>query len=390
MKRVFGILLITFFSYNCYSQFVYKLKADSVKITNDSCNTELIIENSSKNVCGFLFNNGNGRTIFKRGLTLINNKKYLIGCDTLDLSGSSPAGLNGNIQFNNGGAFGASPNLLWDNTSNSLNLGGATTSAKLTVKGAGSGVSEPITSTIYGLATGAYNNIAISGYSTNGSNYNVGVEGRALNARITGIGVQAISDNAASSNYGIYAHASGGDKSYGIYSTGSGGTQGNYAGYFNGNIYTTGIQQPSDEKLKTKIKKEEASVEKIKLLNPVTYFYVDNNAISLPKGLQHGFIAQELQQVFPEMVSQIKAPIFDKDMPVGEEDILAINYTMIISLLTNAIKEQQNTIEIIKVKTDKLSKNGITPEYQNNDAAIKGGLAIGDFYRTGDLLKVVH
>ncbi|MCW3107818.1 MAG: hypothetical protein JWQ09_2324 [Segetibacter sp.] len=86
MKKVIVSLIIIFISSNCYSQFVYKLKADSVKITNDSCNAELIIENSSKNVSGFLFNNGNGRTIFKSGLSTINSKKYLIGSDTLDLS----------------------------------------------------------------------------------------------------------------------------------------------------------------------------------------------------------------------------------------------------------------------------------------------------------------
>lgn len=86
MKKGIVFLIIIVTSCNCYSQFVYKLKADSVKITNDSCSAELIIENSSKNVGGFLFNNGNGRTIFKRGLIGINNNKYVIGTDTLDLS----------------------------------------------------------------------------------------------------------------------------------------------------------------------------------------------------------------------------------------------------------------------------------------------------------------
>jgi hypothetical protein len=374
VKKVLGILLIIFFSYDCYSQFVYKLKADSVKITNDSCNTELIIENSSKNVCGFLFNNGNGRTIFKKALTPIANKKYLIGCDTLDLSTSSPAGTNGNIQFNNSGAFGASSDLNWDNTTNSLKLGGPTTTSKLNVQ-----------------VGGTYNNVAISAYSTNGSNYNVGVEGRAWKAGITGIGVQAISDSARSSNYGIYASASGGgNKNYGIYAACS-GNDSSFAGYFNGKVFTTGSFIASDKKLKTKVKTEEFSIEKIKQLKPVSYSYLDNiNYLSLPKGLQHGFIAQELQMVFPEMVTLVKAPVFEKDKPVGYEDILAINYPMLISILTNAVKEQQSQIESLKAKTDKISKDGIIPEYENNDAALKGGLSIGDFYRTGDVLKVVH
>lgn len=72
---------------NGYSQFVYTIKADSTKLTNDSCTNELIIENHTKNVCGFLFNTGNGRTEFRTGMTSLGGNKFLIGCDTLDLSG---------------------------------------------------------------------------------------------------------------------------------------------------------------------------------------------------------------------------------------------------------------------------------------------------------------
>lgn len=64
------------------AQYVYTIKADSVKITNcDSA--ELIIENHTQNVPGFLFNTGNGRTVFKRGLQKVNDSIYLIGPDTL-------------------------------------------------------------------------------------------------------------------------------------------------------------------------------------------------------------------------------------------------------------------------------------------------------------------
>ena len=31
-----------------------------------------------------------------------------------------------------------------------------------------------------------------------------------------------------------------------------------------------------------------------------------------------------------------------------------------------------------------------TPEYADNAAALLGGLTIGKFYRTGDILKIVH
>jgi hypothetical protein len=47
-----------------HAQFTYKIKADSVRLYNDNCNAELIIENSTRNINGFLFNYGNGRTKF--------------------------------------------------------------------------------------------------------------------------------------------------------------------------------------------------------------------------------------------------------------------------------------------------------------------------------------
>ncbi|MGN6294063.1 MAG: hypothetical protein ACTHMV_15055 [Chitinophagaceae bacterium] len=67
MLKYYSILVLSFcaFYYSSNAQFVYKIKADSVKITNDSCTAELIIENSTKNVQGYLYNKGNGRTEFR-------------------------------------------------------------------------------------------------------------------------------------------------------------------------------------------------------------------------------------------------------------------------------------------------------------------------------------
>lgn len=52
--------------------------------------------------------------------------------------GGTPAGSTGQIQYNNAGAFGASSNLAWDILNGRLNLGGATSTATLNVKGSGS------------------------------------------------------------------------------------------------------------------------------------------------------------------------------------------------------------------------------------------------------------
>src|SRR5829696_517663 len=59
---------------------------DSVHIHNNNGTAELILENNTKNVDGFLFNKGEGRTEFKKALLRIDDSTYVIGSDTLRLS----------------------------------------------------------------------------------------------------------------------------------------------------------------------------------------------------------------------------------------------------------------------------------------------------------------
>jgi len=57
--------LVILFVKNVHSQYIHKIKADSVLITNDSCNAELNLENSTKDTLGFLFNKGRENGIQK-------------------------------------------------------------------------------------------------------------------------------------------------------------------------------------------------------------------------------------------------------------------------------------------------------------------------------------
>jgi len=83
------VLFLLLFSYaGLKAQNVYTIKADSVKLTGcDS--SELIIENHTQNIPGFLFNTGNGRTVFRRGAQKLNDSLYLVGSDTLNLGAKS-------------------------------------------------------------------------------------------------------------------------------------------------------------------------------------------------------------------------------------------------------------------------------------------------------------
>lgn len=64
------------------AQHVYTINADSTRLTGCDSN-ELIIGNHTQNVNGFLYNTGNGRTVFRKGVIKLNDSISLIGQDTL-------------------------------------------------------------------------------------------------------------------------------------------------------------------------------------------------------------------------------------------------------------------------------------------------------------------
>src|SRR5688572_31603689 len=102
MKRILFILALLCLEKTLHAQYVYTIKADSVKITNTCDTAELIIENHTQNVPGFLFNKGRGRTEFRRGLTELTSNVYLIGADTLDFNKI----LGGSFYKQGGNSFG--------------------------------------------------------------------------------------------------------------------------------------------------------------------------------------------------------------------------------------------------------------------------------------------
>jgi hypothetical protein len=246
---------------------------------------------------------------------------------------------------------------------------------------------------VFGQANGntGIDNRGVSGHAsaitTTGNNY--GITGVAGGSETLNIAVGAYSEGGStinSSNYGVSARASSintNGTNYGIYSTASNGAT-NYAGFFNGNVTITGnFVQPSDKRLKKDIKPFGSALEKINALSPVTYYYKNEkeSGINLPTNLQYGFIAQDLETVFPELVSnQVinlsttgnannKKTSIDSDenglntenetVNLNEnktkEEFKGINYTGLISVLTEAIKEQQVLILELKKQNELLT-----------------------------------
>lgn len=80
--------------------------------------------------------------------------------------------------------------------------------------------------------------------------------------------------------YGFFGEAIGNNSqlAYGIYATANNANT-VYAGYFDGDVYTTGSYLPSDKKLKENIVATGNVLNKLKLLQPVDYTYIQGKGL---------------------------------------------------------------------------------------------------------------
>ncbi|HQV38861.1 MAG: tail fiber domain-containing protein [Flavobacteriales bacterium] len=151
-------------------------------------------------------------------------------------------------------------------------------------------------------------------------------------------------------NYGVYGDASGGYQNYSIYGVNFGSGANDWAGYFNGRTFSPGgVWTSSDESLKTEITVLTEASERIMQLNPKAYRFRTDEfpTIGLPVEQQYGFLASELETVFPEMVMETVQPAeYDS---LGNEvnpavTFKAVNLGGITPMLVAAFQEQQATI----------------------------------------------
>lgn len=104
-----------------------------------------------------------------------------------------------------------------------------------------------------------------------------------------------------------------------------------YKLYVNGSAYASSWDTPSDRRLKRNIRTLGYGLKEIMSLQPVSYNWID---AASGKETQLGLIAQDLRSIVPEAVK-------------GDEqkETLSVNYTELIPILINAIKDQQKEIE---------------------------------------------
>lgn len=103
--------------------------------------------------------------------------------------------------------------------------------------------------------------------------------------------------------------------------------------YSNGDAWLMGIlDQASDIRLKKDLHRLDNSLQNIIQLNGYNYHWADPE---LNSGLQTGVIAQEVQKIFPELVKE------------DAEGMLSVNYSGLIPVLIESIKEQQSQIDAL-------------------------------------------
>ncbi len=111
-----------------------------------------------------------------------------------------------------------------------------------------------------------------------------------------------------------------------------------FAIFDNGNATLAGnLIQNSDQRLKTNVQTIDASssLAEINALNPVTFNWIDPAKNGVP---QYGFIAQQVQSIFPNLVSTTSPTALTPD------GTLSLNYVGLIAPIVKAIQAIENEI----------------------------------------------
>jgi hypothetical protein len=189
--------------------------------------------------------------------------------------------------------------------------------------------------------TGGYENIA-SGWTSAVLGGTGNVVSGSWSAAIGGSG--CVADGDFSYVFGLYAEANGVEKTAvfdwgvgeGTVFIGTDASNATYRLYVNGNAYATGVWNSSDRDFKTDVRPLESSLALVSRLNPVRYTWKEGmKEYGIDEAREDvGFIAQDLQDVLPEVVREM-----------DDEGHLAVNYNHITAVNTAAIQELLELVE---------------------------------------------
>lgn len=260
----------------------------------------------------------------------------------------------------------------------SVGIGTSSPSYKLHVAGDAT-ITQGLYVQDYGISTynstGSYGTYSYGSYAgVYGSGGSYGVYGSGGTNGVYGTG----------SSYGVngysYSGYGGNFTSYNSYGLVARTTNGYYAGVFYGHVYASDGYVTSDKNLKTNIQEVGDAMSIINKLKPRHYEFKKDAkfaSLQLPKGNHYGLLAQDLQDVLPNLVSEAphelktvkpqlaikpetngkpSAPAALQQETIETINIKAVNYVELIPIMVKAMQEQEATIEKQNEKIEALTQ----------------------------------
>jgi len=161
----------------------------------------------------------------------------------------------------------------------------------------------------------------------------IGTSTPGANFEVVGTGMNTLRIRGAigSTSYWDMWHNWGGDDSF-VW---------NRNGVYVAKLTPAGVWTASDVDLKENIQPIDNPLQKIRDIRGVSYFWKDPTR---GEGLQIGVVAQEVEGVFPQAVN------------TESDGMKTINYSLFVPLLIEALKEQQKTIDALKLELSAIKR----------------------------------
>ncbi len=215
----------------------------------------------------------------------------------------------------------------------------------LTAPGTNNGTSGNISTSISGNITG-------SGFGVCGAQGVAATDGSSTQY-LTGASGQADGGSNVAETIGLFGRANSAGVAYGVKGSTTGNNPLSRAGYFVGQLECTGaFTQGSDENLKENITELSGALAILSQLQPKRYNFRCSDPqlahMNLPLGQKFGLIAQDVQEVLPELVydSHHGAGFATDGTCTGPAvDYKSLDYISLIPLLIGAVQEMKAQLD---------------------------------------------
>ncbi len=202
------------------------------------------------------------------------------------------------------------------------------------------------------------------------------IDGSAFNCTLSsgtgGTGIYLENSSANSTNPLIHAHSN----TYEAIFASTSNTL-SYAAVFSGSTYSTGSYVTSDERLKKNIQSYSGAIDALKKMDVKTYDFRSDGItgkMALPPQRQVGIMAQNIEIQFPQLVKETHFAESDINPKLkagqGEKiDFKAVNYTGLVPVLVQAVKELSSQNDSLQTQIDAQQK--VNADLQTQIDALK-------------------